>query len=81
VPSEQRGPAHTLTFSAIEPSLVGQFTQTVGVSLLAILSYLVNRSIGRTSLRYWTGAWASLSAGLAAMSQKKQERNAGALAS
>jgi hypothetical protein len=53
----------------------------VGVSLLAILSYLVNRSIGRTSLRYWTGAWASLSAGLAAMSQKKQERNAGALAS
>lgn len=47
-----------------EPSLVGLFIQTAGVSLVAILTYLVNRSIGRTALHYWTGAWASLSAGL-----------------
>jgi len=47
-----------------EPSIVGLFIQTAGISLVAILSYLVNRSIGCTPLHYWTGAWASLSAGL-----------------
>lgn len=47
-----------------EPNIVGLFIQTAGISLVAILLYLVNRSIGCTPLHYWTGAWASLSAGL-----------------
>jgi diguanylate cyclase (GGDEF)-like protein len=51
----------------LEPSLVGTAIQTAGVTLLAVLSFVLTRSVERQSLRYWTMAWSCLSIALAAL--------------
>lgn len=47
-------------------ALVGIFFQMAGVSLVALLSLFLTRSIARPYLRYWSFAWASLAGGLLA---------------
>jgi len=47
-------------------ALLGIFFQIAGVSLVALLSLFLTRSIDRPYLRYWSFAWASLALGLLA---------------
>ena len=47
-------------------ALFGLFFHVVGISLVALLSLFLTRSIDRSYLRYWSFAWASLALGLLA---------------
>ncbi len=47
-------------------ALLGIFFQMAGVSLVALLSLFLTRSIDRPYLRYWSFAWATLAVGLLA---------------
>jgi len=47
-------------------ALLGTFFQMAGISLVALLSLFLTRSIDRPYLRYWSFAWATLAVGLLA---------------
>jgi len=51
----------------LSPSLQGLLLQAIGVAPLALLSFLLSRSIRRDYLRYWWRAWTSLAAALFAL--------------
>lgn len=48
-------------------NLFGIVVQAGGVGLLAVLTWLLSRSIGRSYLRDWSAAWGCLAAALAAL--------------
>jgi diguanylate cyclase (GGDEF)-like protein len=48
----------------LAPNLQGLLLQAVGVAPLAVLSFLLSRSLRRTYLRFWWWAWTSLAAAL-----------------
>ena len=52
--------------SDLQSSIVTLVTQTVAIGLVTVVSYLLSRSIRRTSLRYWTAGWLCLSIALVA---------------
>jgi diguanylate cyclase (GGDEF)-like protein len=51
----------------LSPNLQGLLLQAIGVAPLAVLSYLLNRSIRRGYLRFWSWAWTALAAALFAL--------------
>lgn len=50
------------------PGSFALLIQTVGIALIAVLSFFLTRSIRRVYLDYWSAAWATLAASLAALS-------------
>jgi diguanylate cyclase (GGDEF)-like protein len=52
----------------METSIVATIFQAVGMLLIAGLLWLLTPAIGRRFLAYWAAAWASLAAGLTALS-------------
>jgi diguanylate cyclase (GGDEF)-like protein len=51
----------------MSPSHEGVVIQAIGILPLALLSFLLSRSIGREHLRYWWRAWACLAVALFAL--------------
>src|SRR5438046_2507036 len=54
-------------YAARMDSTVGLAIQCVGITLVALLSFFMMRSVGGVSSKYWTAAWTCLSIALAGL--------------
>jgi diguanylate cyclase (GGDEF)-like protein len=50
-----------------EASIIGLITQAAAITLVAVLSFLLTRSVRRTCLTYWKAAWSSLAIALGSL--------------